>query len=189
MTESEDRVGYWLNRLQSDGILLTETQRMQLVQAHLECLVGLNPDELSTFLDPQVFEDQDRSRLIDYTKAERKVADFYNCATTYTDPESIKEKRELFMPKFRETLKDIYSPGDIDEFSQFMPEGDEGMVVRMLVGIHHWTTRRIRNAYLPGITTVVSGGKDVTHLLFDGPGDAVDQIEKVIFGDTNPDLK
>ena len=64
------------------------------------------------------------------------------------------------------------------KLSFYMVDGGESLAVQFLVGGDHPAYRRIRNAYLPEITDLIGGGT-----LFDGPGDAVSQINRLMKGE------
>lgn len=179
---------YWIDRFQEDSPRLDEDKKYELTRSLLVHAIPLQPEEADLFLrtNPNSAEVNDALR---YSGIERKVAHAYSARRDLFDgPIQIGK----FLADFRAILNEFYKPGELDEIIYFSGGNHEqiGLAVMWLVGGNHPTYRRIRNAYLPEITSLVevytspegkpSGVRDITHTLFDGEQDAVSQIEKLL---------
>jgi hypothetical protein len=131
-----------------------------------------------------------------FSAGERKVAAHFN--ESFPDmeegnPEFEEQKRRVtdYRNQLRTTLEGIYSEAELDDLYSRAWWFDDHLIMRKLAGRDYPLIRRIRNAYLPGMTDLITlqldaetgevvGAEDNTYQLFDGPGDAVSQIEKIL---------
>lgn len=191
---------YWLDRFQADSTRLTEVQRIGLINATLTNICGLEPQELVAFTLPQdELAASGLDGMLRYASAERKIDLYFNGGSKVgihsEDLAESRQRSDTFRQAFKEELEGIYALKDLDEVISVMGPGDEAYVVQLLVGHSHPLWRKIRNAYIPGMTSLINRnynedgnfvrGEDVSHTLFDGQKDAVDEIENLILGESN----
>lgn len=187
--ESKHDASYWINQFQKDSLRLGDDKKYELTRTLLIHAIPLQPDEADIFLrtNPNPTE---MDMTLRYSGIERKVAHAYGARRELFDNS---ERIERFLRDFRAVLDGFYTQEDLDEIISYTGPNQSQIssVVMWLVGRNHPTSRRIRNAYLPEITTLIEVGeretRDVTHTLFDGEGDAVNQIENKILGNKKLD--
>lgn len=173
---------YWLERLSQDKQKLDENKKLELIKALLIDLVPLKPDEADIFLNTEL-NAQKIDNILEYSEIEKKVGESIGGI-----PENYKQEKKRFLKSFRNILSGFYTSRELDEIISYWGYCEELIVVGRLVGMEHYGIRRIRNAYLPVISDLieidpVSGeGRDMTYTLFDGEGDAVSQIERLVKG-------
>lgn len=177
--------GYWIDRFQEDRYKLEEGKKIELTRALLIHGIPLQPEDADFFLSANP-NSTEIDKAQHYSSIERKVARAYSARKGLFNDSKL---RDRFLADFRTILTGFYTQGELDEIIPYIDNG-EALVVMMLVGGSHPASRRIRNAYLPEITSLVEvhispegkhlGGRDITHALFDGEGDAVSQIERLI---------
>jgi len=176
---------YWIDRLQADSGRLSEDKKYQLIKSLLVHEVPLEADEVDFFFNTNPnAENLDNATL--FSGIKRKVALAYTRQRAFDNP----ERREGFLNEFRAILKGFYTKDELDEIIPYMVDGGEGLAVKWLVGLEHPAVRKIRNAYLPEITSLIRvditpqgrilGAEDETHILFNGSEDAVSQIERIV---------
>lgn len=166
---------YWLDRFNADRDKLDEKRKQELVKTVLTYLVPLTPEEAELFITSKR---KTAEELLAYSVIERKVANAYSCASQPSENKALSES-------FRKVLEGFYTPQELDEIAPwFVLDQDVDIVMFRLAGYEHPSARRIRNAYLPEIMDLVvidkKGGHDMTYRLFDGPGDAVSQADKLM---------
>lgn len=174
---------YWIDRLQRDSVILSEDKKYQLIRSLLIHEVPLEPNEADFFFttDPNA---EDLAKATRFSGIERKVALAYTRQRAFDNS----GRREGFLNDFRTILGGFYAKDELDEMIPYMVDGGEGLAVKWLVGLDHPTVRKIRNAYLPEITSLIDvspkgeilGTEDETYKLFDGEEDAVTQIERLL---------
>jgi hypothetical protein len=181
--KSEDRPRYWLDRFKEDEKRLEEDKKISLLKCLLVDTIPLSGEEADFFIKESP-KTGDMEKLRRYSNIESKVGRAYSSGFL-EDP----ELKERFRDNFRKILTGFYTKEELEEIISYMDYG-EHLAVGKLVGFEHPIIRKIRNAYLPLITDLVEvsvnkngkivGGRDLTPLLFDGEGDAVDQIERIL---------
>lgn len=193
-SEKGNRATYWWNRLERDSSKLNDKQRLSLVKAILADHCLLTQKELSLFLDPNFSpSSEDINKTLIYAEAEKKIGDFYSASfpeERTPEYENLERHHKEFVTDFGKILEKFYTNTEVSEIFACGMIWEDDLITRRLVNSDYFAYRRIRNAYLPRISTFLTGsvdgnGKivelyDSTHLLFDGPNDAVSQIEKVL---------
>lgn len=176
---------YWIDRFTVDSQRLSEEQQVELHRAFLRIFCELTEDELAVFTDPNSsFGTKDLDNGMIFLAAERRVSDYF--LGEYPDRESeeydsMQRSAEAYQYAFGEILTGIYTPEEIGEIIlHIVDPWDWGTLRVLIAGVENWLGRRIRNAYLPSITDLVADGQDVGDEFFDGPDDAVAQIDRLM---------
>ena len=182
--ERSDGPLYWLERFAEDSKTINEEAKQRLLRTLFVDFLELQSDDITFFFNPELAPNaHNPEEAIRFANVEKQVGRSYDSGTSGWDGLKYEERHSHFINSFREILGNIYTQEELDEISGYMGRGDEGFLVMQLLGRDHFAQRRIRNAYLPMITSFVQvGGEDLTHTLFDGEGDAVDQIERLVRG-------
>lgn len=180
--ERSDGPQYWLERFAEDSKVIDEKTKQQLVKTLFVDFLGLDGDDIEFFFNPDLIPNaQDPEEALKFATIEKQVGISYDSGISEWNDLKYEERHQLFVNSFREILGSIYNQKELDEIIGCMGKEEEGFLVMQLLGKDHFARRRIRNAYLPMITSLVQlGGEDLTHTLFDGEGDAVDQIERLV---------
>ena len=191
--EPESRVDYWLDRMQTDSKNLGEKQRLDLLKAVLINYCELTEEETTLFLGSELPSPFNPNHLLAYSISEKKVADYYNAASpSKNDPlyEKRLKQREGFIRNFRTALSDTYTDEELDDLLSYSTIHDDAFMAMKLFDANFPPFRRVRNAYLPGATTLTTadtnefGGltnvQESTFTLFDGDKDAVSQIKGLL---------
>ncbi|MEK7185923.1 MAG: hypothetical protein AAB675_00985 [Patescibacteria group bacterium] len=180
--ERSDGPQYWLERFAEDSKAIDEETKQQLVKTLFVDFLELDRDDIEFFFNPDLIPNaQNPEEALRFATIGERVGMSYDSGTSGWDDSRYEERHQLFINSFREILGNIYDRKELDEITEYMGKGDESFLVMQLLGRDHFAQRRIRNAYLPMITSFVQvGGGDLTHTLFDGEGDAVDQIERLV---------
>src|SRR3989344_1779041 len=174
-------IGYWAKRLREDGPRLKQESKLNVVRASLVHTTHLSKDEIDLFLSPKESLSNPEN-LMQYAIIERKVADIFSGGF----PENW-ENRINYLADLRMALVGFYTQPEIDELqAHIKTDRDVTCLTAWLAG-DHYGFRRIRNAYLPEITDLISvdlktgQGRDVTNELFVEDGeDAVSKIERIL---------
>ncbi len=180
---------YWLDRFPEDSKIIGEETKRQLVKTLFVDFLGLDTDNIAFFFNPDLIPTaQNPEEALRFASVEKQVGESYDLGTSGWDDQKYQERHRSFLVSFKSILGDFYTQEELEEMISYMGKGDEGFLVMQLLGRDHFAQRRIRNAYLPMITSFVQvGGEDLTHTLFDGEGDAVDQIERLVRGPNDVD--
>jgi hypothetical protein len=189
-----DKTTYWYERMKKDSERLSEEQKLGLLKAVLSNYCELTPEELEVFLVSELPSAADPELLLKYSQAEKKVAEYYSAG--WPDKDTLRYKKQLrqregFIRDFRTSLTGIYTSEEADEILSYSDINNDAFVAMTLFGGSKLPMfRRVRNAYLPYISTFLTGNitregklidmQDSTHVLFDGPGDAVSQVERIV---------
>lgn len=184
--ERQNRTIYWYNRLRENSHQLGAEQKMVLTRLLLEKGFGLSTAEVEIFTSPIALTDaKELEETLHYSMVEKKLARFFSSCLDDEADKVTEKRRQEFSTGFRAILTNFYTSAELDEMISLMGKTDEVYgsdkvyVLMWLLGEEHFIVRRIRNAYLPAITSAVQIGKgDISHTLFDGKEDAVDAIMK-----------
>lgn len=185
--EKEQRIGYWLKRFDTDSQSLTDINKLGLARALFVDFYDLKGDDINFFFDRNLVPTaQDPEMALKFSRIEQQVGISFDSGTSGWDEERYQERNERFLGSFRTTLKDFYTEKELDELLSCAGKHEQGLLVMLLLGGNHFMQRRIRSAYLPMITSLIEvGGRgDITYTLFDGKEDAVDQVDRLVLGDS-----
>ncbi len=178
-----DRISYWAKRFREDCSKLEDNKKISLVKSFLQYSIPLQKDEADFFMDENP-DSKDMDKLVRYSGIEAKIETAFNSTFNsssglFNNPGAI----ENFWDDFRKILTGFYTKEELDEIASFAYNDDVGLIVMDLAGPDDYF-RKIRNAYLPGMTDFIgidlSGGGSVNYTLFDGKEDAVSQIERIL---------
>lgn len=193
--EKDSRISYWWARLEQDSKKLDDVRKLLLVTSVLVNHCQLTPEELSIFLDPTfVPTSADVDKTLRYSVIEKKVARFYNGSPSKKkapEQDKLRQHNEGFIADSKKALEGFYTNEEIDELFSYCKAVEDHLILNMmLVGSDFYAVRRIRNAYIPGMTTLITGTIDEkgkvrnlqnsTHLLFQGQENAVSQLEGML---------
>lgn len=177
---------YWIGTLQRDSVRLSEDKKYRVIKSLLMHEVPLSSDDADFFISANPKPD-DFGGTVRFSGIERKVALSYSSSQRTINEQP---RRNKFFEEFKDALKGFYKEEELEELATYMVDGGEGLAVKWLVGLNHPAVRRIRNAYLPEITSLVRididnqgnviAVEDETPKLFNGREDAVAQIEKIL---------
>lgn len=190
----ENRITYWLQRLPIDGEsdILNDHKKQILVKSALETIITSASDDIDLFLNPSQLNEEDLDRVLKVADIEKEIANFFGGSPEFKYGGKEQERRFIaFLETFRTVTSGLYIPEEQDEICNFIkPPADAMFITMTMIGRNHPLTRRIRNAYLPAITSLIqvnvsdegeiTGGKDITHTLFDGSRDASDEIDRLL---------
>ncbi len=174
-------IHYWGSRLREDKEKLDDKSKLNIIIALLNHTTLLEPQEVDIFLASK----ERLSNLEDITQyaiVEGKIAEVYSAA----HPENW-AGRTAYLESIRNSLDGFYTPSELNEIqTHILSTRDADALTTWLAG-DHYGFRRIRNAYLPEITDLISidtetgRSQDLTDSLFaEGLDDAVSRIDRIL---------
>lgn len=191
----EPSAEYWRERFKNDSAKISDNQRAKLAELMLIKACGLSGPESKAFLSDTPPHAGNIDHSLSYSSAEKKVADFYG---GMPEPEvgtpehfELARRAKDFRSGFEDLFRSFYNVQEMGEIFSFGYR--DGSPVSSRLSDASFITvylggpsllRKVRNAYLPTITDVLREDeneqlKDVSHEFFDGPEDAVSQVEKL----------
>ncbi len=182
----EGRHNYWQNKFEANRFTFSEEDKVAIATSVLRTWVSLSPEDTAIFLKPELpGSPESINELMCYSAVEQRVGKMFAGGKDTITEEQVEERHQHFLYDLKQILSGHYSPEEIEEVVGLSAPGDALFFQIKLAGPDHWTTRKIRNAYLPIQTSFVaidSSGKvtDITYKLFDGEHDAVDQIDQLL---------
>ncbi|MDP3974249.1 MAG: hypothetical protein Q8P92_05460 [Candidatus Daviesbacteria bacterium] len=189
----ENRFSYWFERLPIDGEskFFNDGKKLALVKSALETIVTSTPEDLDLFLNPSQLGKKDLDKVLRVAAVAKQVADFFGYSVPKYEKKEEEKRFTAFFDTFRSVTNGFYLAQEQDELCNMLkPPTDAIWITMYMFGGDNPLIRRIRNVYLPSITSLIqvdvddhgkiTGGKDITHTLFDGPEDASDQIDHLL---------
>lgn len=180
----------WGDRIIKDSERCPPEMKLRIGRAFLEHACGLNPEEAGLFLDESFIPTpQDPDRTLIYAGAEQKIHYYYTIEGVGVKPGSeedmlTREKSKRFRQGFREAAQGFYTDEEFDSLFAYATLQDDPIMFQRMIGRTHFIVRRIRNAYLTGMTDVIrvtsKGAEDISGTLFDGPRDPVSEMNRIL---------
>jgi hypothetical protein len=182
MTDKKPRdANYWGSRLREDKTRLDKATKLNLIRGYLLYTTPLEKEEVDLFLAPSD-EISDPEALMQYSITEGKIAEIFS-----SEFEADWIRKQQYLDFFRDCLGRFYTPSELDEIVSHIHSARDANALTVWLAGDHYAWRRIRNAYLPEITELVSidtetgQGEDLTGILFaEGPEDSVSRIERLL---------
>ncbi len=146
MGKTESPGMYWFRRLKTEHERFTEAEKGQLVEVFLSQLIGLDEEEVESYMDPDIGKKIFRSLDGHKDRVDRGIGKLveYRLTDDFSSDQDYSSRRLKFIAGVNEVIKGKYEEGELESMMEmFGVSGDEMVMVQTLLGENHYMYLRL----------------------------------------------